>query len=81
MLARPATAPPRRSLYRQNGTVSRARIELAGIDPNRPGSKGVAEAVGVDLAHPRPSGRDGLKDAHTALVEEDIAKLNRDELA
>ena len=29
-------------------------IELAGIDPNRPGSKGVAEAVGVDLSHPSP---------------------------
>ena len=32
-------------------------IELAGIDPNRPGSKGVAETVGVDLAihRQRPS--------------------------
>ena len=34
-------------------------IELAGIDSDRPGSEGVAEAVGVDLAHPEPSGRDG----------------------
>ena len=108
-------------------------IELAGIDSDCPGSEGVAEAVGVDLANPSPQavtsehnvhvviakgpavygleevafapaakvvqvgseGSEGyfayrrpalltslaLKDAHTALVEEDIAKLNRDELA
>ena len=108
-------------------------IELAGIDPNRPGSEGVAEAVGVDLANPSPcavtgehhvhvviakrpavegleevafapaaevlqvgsEGSEGyfayrrpalltslaLKDAHTAFLEEDIAKLNRHELA
>ena len=107
-------------------------IELTGIDPNRPGSKRVAEAVGVDLAHPSPHpvtgehhvhvmiakglavygleevacapapkvlevGSEGserylayrrpalltslaLQDAHTALLEEDIAKLNRHKL-
>ena len=108
-------------------------IELAGIDSNRPGSEGVAEAVGVDLANPSPhpvtgehhvhvmiakgsavkgleevafapapkvlqvgsEGSEGyfayrrpalltslaIEDAHTALLEEDIAKLNRHELA
>ena len=108
-------------------------IEFTGIDPNRPGSKRVAEAVGVDLANPSPQavtgehdvhvviakrpavygleevafapaskvvqvgseGSEGyfayrrpalltslaLKDAHTALLEEHIAKLNRHELA
>ena len=108
-------------------------IELAGIDPNRPGSKRVAEAVGVDLTHPSlhavtgehhvhvmiakrsavkgleevafaPApkvlqvGSEGFKryfayrrpalltslaieDAHSALIEEDIAKLNRHQLA
>ena len=108
-------------------------IELTGIDPNRPGSKRVTEAVGVDLANPSPQAVTGehdvhvviakgsavkgleelafapapkvgqvgskgfkryfayrrptlltslaLKDAHSALIEEDIAKLNRHELA
>ena len=108
-------------------------IELAGIDPNRPGSKRVAEAVGVDLPNPSPQamtsehnvhvmiakrpaahgleelafaptpkvlqvGSEGseryfayrrpalltslaIEDAHSALLEEDIAKLNRHKLA
>ena len=108
-------------------------IELAGIDPNRPGSKRVTEAVGVDLSHPSPQAVSGehdvhvmiakrpavkgleelafapaakvlevgsegseryfayrrpalltslaIEDTHTALVKEDIAKLNRHELA
>ena len=108
-------------------------IKLAGIDSNRPGSKRVAEAMGVDLDNPSPQavtsehnvhvmiakgpavygleevafapaaavvevgseGSEGyfayrrpalltslaIEDAHTALVEEDIAKLKRDELA
>ena len=108
-------------------------IELAGIDPDFPGSKRVTEAVGVDLSNPSlqavtgehhvhvmiaqrsavygleelafapaskvlqvgSEGSEGyfayrrpalltslaLKDTHTALLEDDIAKLNRHEFA
>ena len=44
-------------------------IELAGIDPNRPGSKRVAEAVGVDLAHPSPQAVTGEHDVHVMIAK------------
>ncbi len=44
-------------------------IELAGIDPNRPGSKGVAEAVGVDLSHPSPQAVTSEHNVHVMIAK------------
>ena len=44
-------------------------IELTGIDPNRPGSKRVTEAVGVDLSHPRPQAVTGEHDVHVVIAK------------
>ena len=44
-------------------------IELAGIDPNRPGSEGVAEAVGVDLANPSPQAVTGKHHVHVMVAK------------
>ena len=44
-------------------------IELAGIDPNRPGSQGVAEAVGVDLSHPSPQAVTSEHDVHVVIAK------------
>ena len=44
-------------------------IKLAGIDPDRPGSKRVTEAVGVDLANPRPQAVTGEHDVHVVIAK------------
>ena len=44
-------------------------IELAGIDPNCPGSEGVAEAVGVDLAHPSPQAVTSEHNVHVMIAK------------
>ena len=49
-------------------------IELAGIDPDRPGGKRVAEAVGVDLAHPSPHPVTGEDDVHVMIAKRPAVK-------
>ena len=49
-------------------------IELAGIDPNRPGSEGVTEAVGVDLSHPSPQAVTGEHDVHVMIAKGSAVK-------
>ena len=49
-------------------------IKLAGIDPNRPGSKRVAEAVGVHLAHPSPHPVTGEHDVHVVIAKRPAVK-------
>ena len=49
-------------------------IELAGIDPNRPGSKGVTEAVGVNLAHPSPQAVTGEHHVHVMIAKRSAVK-------
>ncbi len=44
-------------------------IKLAGIDPNRPGSEGVAEAVGVDLSHPSPQAVTSEHNVHMVITK------------
>ncbi len=44
-------------------------IELAGIDPNRPGSKRVTEPVGVDLPHPSPHPVTGEHHVHVVTAK------------
>ncbi len=44
-------------------------IELAGIDPNRPGSEGVTEAVGVDLSNPSSQAVTGEHDVHVMIAK------------
>ena len=44
-------------------------IKLAGIDPNRPGSKGVAEAVGVDLSNPSPQAVTSEHNVHVVIAK------------
>ena len=44
-------------------------IELAGIDPNRPGSKRVAEAVGVNLANPSPQAVTSEHHVHVVIAK------------
>ena len=44
-------------------------IELTGIDPNRPGSEGVAEAVGVDLANPSPQAVTSEHNVHVVIAK------------
>ena len=44
-------------------------IELAGIDPNRPGSEGVAETVGVDLSNPSPCAVTGEHNVHVMIAK------------
>ena len=49
-------------------------IELAGIDPNRPGSEGVAEAVGVDLANSSPHPMTGEHHVHVMIAQRSAVK-------
>ena len=49
-------------------------IELAGIDPDRPGSKGVTEAVGVDLSHPSPQAVTSEHDVHVVIAKRAAVK-------
>ena len=44
-------------------------IKLAGIDPNRPGSKRVAEAMGVDLANPSPHAVTSEHNVHVMIAK------------
>ena len=44
-------------------------IKLAGIDSNRPGSKGVAEAMGVDLANPGPHPVTSEHNVHVVIAK------------
>ena len=44
-------------------------IELAGIDPNRPGSKRVTEAMGVDLSNPSPHAVTGEHHVHVMIAK------------
>ena len=44
-------------------------VELAGIDSDRPGSKRVAEAVGVDLANPSPQAVTSEHDVHVMIAK------------
>ena len=49
-------------------------IELAGIDPNRPGSEGVAEAVGVDLSNPSPQAVTSEHNVHVMIAQRSAVK-------
>ena len=49
-------------------------IELPGIDPNRPGSKGVTEAVGVDLSNPSPHAVTGEHHVHVVIAKRSAVK-------
>ena len=49
-------------------------IELAGIDPNRPGSERVTEAVGVDLSHPSPQAVTGEHHVHVVIAKRPAVK-------
>ena len=44
-------------------------IELTGIDSDRPGSKRVAEAVGVDLSNPSPHAVTGEHHVHVVIAK------------
>ena len=49
-------------------------IELTGIDPNRPGSERVTEAVGVNLANPRPQAVTGEHHVHVMIAKRPAVK-------
>ena len=49
-------------------------IELAGIDSDRPGSRGVAEAVGVNLPHSSPHPVTGEHDVHVVIAKRAAVK-------
>ena len=49
-------------------------IKLAGIDPNRPGSKGVPEAVGVDLPNPSPQAVTSEHHVHVMIAKGSAVK-------
>ena len=49
-------------------------IKLAGIDPNRLGSEGAAEAVGVDLSHPSPHAVTSEHNVHVMIAKRDAGR-------
>ena len=49
-------------------------IEFAGIDPNRPGSKRVAEAMGVDLDNPSPQAVTSEHNVHVVIAKRSAVK-------
>ena len=50
-------------------------IKLAGIDPNRPGSKSVAVAVGVDLANPSPQAVTSEHNVHVMIAKGPVSLM------